>query len=295
MENQTDYLVTRCYRSPDWETDRHAPSVAFLEAGPEAIRIVLRRDYGRLITALDEIRFTRKLGEEERFGEFRRFMPESLLTEAGLRALVFIAEPTAFTLIPKKLLTEGSERQILGWTAPVAESDRVLSETLGEETMILFSVPAVWWNWALQVFNQPEVYWTTGISGLFRAFSSGAPNREAFLAARVLNQSVLALGWRDNSLRFINRFGYQSENDLLYYLLLACRESGLSPENDPVLLCGNISPGSVGFEKISRYLGNLSFLKDESPEGPFTAEGGPESSTFFDLICTVRNFPVSAP
>lgn len=293
MENKTEYQVTRRYRSPDWENDRHSPSVAFLDVSSEAVRIVLRRDTGRLITALDEIRFTRILNEENRFGEFRRFVPESLLSEADLRALVFVAEPSAFTLIPKKLLTEGREREILDWTAPVAATDRVLAETLDDEKMFLFSIPGIWWDWAGQVFNQPEVKWTTGIAGMYRGLSSGQAGTGSFLAARILNQSVLALGWKDSSLQFVNRFGYQSENDLLYYLLLACREAGLSPENDPAGLCGNIRPGSVGFEKISRYIGNLSFLKDESPDNPFTGEEENLESAFFDLICTVRHFPLA--
>lgn len=60
-------------------------------------------------------------------------------------------------------------------------------------------------------------------------------------------------------LRYCNRFGYKTVQDLAYYVLYVLDELKLSPESISIALYGEITPFSEAYTTLSRFLPQLSF------------------------------------
>ena len=59
---------------------------------------------------------------------------------------------------------------------------------------------------------------------------------------------------------YCNQFAYRSANDFVYYLLACCETLQLNPDNQFVLLCGDITENSEIHRKAIRYIRNIDFL-----------------------------------
>jgi hypothetical protein len=248
----------------------------------ELVRILqIQADERILLLGLDEIRFTRSLSAAGKVEQFQQFVPESLLGEARFPRICMAVEPVSFSLIPKELFDVAAAGDLLRLAGNWAEQDGIFFEEVHPGIILVFSPGKEWLNYATEIFDTSEIRWTTSFSGMLRYAAS---MEEDALLACIGPASMHAFGKRAGRLEFFNRFNFRNEQDLLYYVLLSMEQSGLDPEVSPVKLCGSIMPGSAGFEKISRFVGNISFAMPPELLSELPPSSGIRHPQFFDLL-----------
>ena len=259
-----------------------------LQVTEDGVRILQFIPDNQLLSGLDEIRFTRRLGPEEKMEQFRLFIPESLLSEASFSRIHLAADPPAFSLIPELLFSEESAGSLLELAGNFNPEDGIFHEKIGPDMVLVFS-SGRWWNdWARGIFQDSEISRTCNFSGLLTYASGGLPEEDALLA-HIGPSTMHAFGRKNGNLCFFNRFAFRNEQDLLYYFLLSMEQSGLDPENSPVYLCGSIMSGSAGFEKISRYAGNLRFAIPPEVNSALPPSSGIRHPQYFDLLSLIKS------
>jgi hypothetical protein len=71
--------------------------------------------------------------------------------------------------------------------------------------------------------------------------------------------SVLVLN--ENQLQLLRSFSYSSPEDVLYYLLKICQQTGLSQQEVKIILSGLIEKDSTIFRELYKYFIHLEFEK----------------------------------
>jgi hypothetical protein len=237
---------------------------------------------GNILCGLDEVRFTRQLSSAEKLAQLEHFLPDSLLADQPYAAITIAVEPLAFTLIPADLFSEDAARFLLEISGDGSPEDRCFSELVNAEMLLYFSVDKNWCENAAKIFSKAAIAWTCNFSGLLR-FASGPMEKDGLLA-RIGSGYLHTFGRKDGKLCFFNRYTFRTEQDLLYYFLLSMEQTELDPEKSEVQLCGSIMTGSLGFEKISRYAGNLRFVIPEAVQSELPPSSGIRHPQYFDLL-----------
>ena len=69
---------------------------------------------------------------------------------------------------------------------------------------------------------------------------------------------------KNGSLQFFNSYGYKTANDILYFVLAACKLNDINLQNDQKTISGWIEKDSEIYNVLNRYLGNLDVLSDDA-------------------------------
>ncbi|MCZ2100208.1 MAG: DUF3822 family protein [Chitinophagales bacterium] len=69
---------------------------------------------------------------------------------------------------------------------------------------------------------------------------------------------------KNGSLQFFNSYGYKTANDILYFVLAACKLNDINLQNDQKTISGWIEKDSEIYNVLNRYLGNLDVLRDDA-------------------------------
>lgn len=208
------------------------------------------------VLALESIQWTRPLTDEECVEQISAFITKNTWLSPDHFATVYLCHSgPVFTLIPDEFYSPGTEAEWLNLVAPLQEDEfQVMCNHHTQRGFhTAYTLPKVWELWARETYPGCQVQWLSEASVLAEAALSYS-GESSFLIGLVDIDSVMLAGVKDRKLHFINRFSYQSENDLLYYFLMALDTCDFDPAQTPVLLAGSILSGSVGFEKLARYI-----------------------------------------
>lgn len=262
------YSVVQSIITADWQKEASSTNQLFVQIKPNAVHFLVF-DYSNLnVLALESIQWTKKLEVEDQVAQIQHYIADKLWLASARFAVVYLSHfSEVFTAIPDPFFTSGSEADTLGMVAPL-DTEKILVRTnrhVHRNFHLIFALPTVWEHWANQQFSGTTCQWLSEVSCFLEAgFSISKTSGERFLLALVDLNSVLFVGMNQGKLLFVNRFYYQSENDLLYFFLLAMESCELDPAEGRVILAGSVLPGSAGFEKLARYINRMEWAKSPS-------------------------------
>lgn len=67
---------------------------------------------------------------------------------------------------------------------------------------------------------------------------------------------------KDGVLQFFNSYGYKSSNDILYFVMAACKMNEIDLVHDQKTVSGWIEKDSEIFNSLTKFLGNLNIIED---------------------------------
>ena len=293
MDSGRYYHIVQRQRSAQLSGNGTEPAEILLQILEDGIRILHIQSQSCRLLGLDEIRFTARLSGSQKMEQFRTFIPDSLLSEESFSRITIAVEPVSFSLLPKNLFSTASAPVCLEIAGNYHPEDGIFSENIHPEMILNFSVSRVWIEWASSVFHASEINWTCNFSGLLQYAAGQLPEADALLA-HIGPGTMHVFGRKNGQLCFFNRFHYQTEQDLLYFFLLAMEQSALNQESSPVFLCGSIMSGSAGFEKMNRYAGNLRFVLPPEVISVLPTSAGIRHPQYFDLLSLISKNSVPA-
>lgn len=264
MESKSVSAHALSIRSVQISPDRKEPFVACIQVKKEDIRLMLLDPENAQILEFEEIQITRTLGQEERAVELEEIFKNSILGGLHLAQLTWIIETPHFCLLPVSLFDPAHAQMYLEQVAELSHMEQVLAQPAMDEAVLVYSNLIAYSNLSAALFPDTVVEWKSSLSGLI-AFGKNVQKDAPFLLLQIENNQLFALGFSEGQLVFINRFEYFTENDLLYFTLLALKEMHLEPDTALVLLSGNLQADSLGYEKLNRYLGRMEFVKPVIP------------------------------
>lgn len=284
-----NYTVSNRFKS---ESGTEAGS-CFLQVKQNAIRILILDGQGDNILAFDEIQFTRNLAIEDQVAQFQHFLPQSCLSQLKVEKVMLVFEPIHFALVPNPVWNPEKALHYLLQTSDPEYDFQLLVHPGLFDAHLVFALPKAWADWANQLFASSEMEWQCNLATCLETCEHLSHETSDFQWIWIENQYAFFISFRNGQLQFCNRFTFKTENDLLYFSLLAAQSAGLEPENARVIIAGSLLSSSLGFEKLNRYFGQLEFFSQKPSQHPSESPLHQYPSIFCDLICHLKN-PVSA-
>ena len=84
-------------------------------------------------------------------------------------------------------------------------------------------------------------------------------NEETTIYISVQNAYFQLIVLEGRKLKFYNGYDYRSGEDIIYYILFACEQLNLNPDQIPIVIAGEIEINSEAYKFIHRYIRNISF------------------------------------
>ena len=84
-------------------------------------------------------------------------------------------------------------------------------------------------------------------------------NEETTIYISVQNAYFQLIVLEGRKLKFYNGYDYRSGEDIIYYILFACEQLNLNPDQTPIVIAGEIEINSEAYKFIHRYIRNISF------------------------------------
>ena len=84
-------------------------------------------------------------------------------------------------------------------------------------------------------------------------------NEETTIYISVQNAYFQLIVLEGRKLKFYNGYDYRSGEDIIYYILFACEQLNLNPDQIQIVIAGEIEINSEAYKFIHRYIRNISF------------------------------------
>jgi hypothetical protein len=282
------YTISQFYRG-EFSVDS---ALACIQIKTQSIRILILESSTKKVAAFDEIQFTRTLALEDQILQFQHFLPKSGLSSFPVERVQMVFEPAFFTLIPSPIWDPNFALDYLLQTGDPDFDFQIVVQSFGDGHHLVYALPLHWINWAKQLFESSEMQWRVSLIALANLGMEKWPHEASCLFACVENHYVFLMAFKNGALQYLNRFEFKTENDLLYFALLAAQTCGISTEKDKFFICGSLMPSSLGFEKLNRYFGSLEFVSEKSQGLSDPAVAFLQQSVYFDLMSQIPHLPL---
>ncbi|NML64608.1 DUF3822 family protein [Hymenobacter sp. RP-2-7] len=168
----------------------------------------------------------------------------------------------AFTLLPAPLFRLGDEAAYLAPHHTLGPTEVALACPLPQaapatDVVALFAADAGLAQWlhdtfgpAARLLPQPAAL----LAGWLQQRGPAAPARQLYLSLADQELTALVLGSR---LEFCNVFAVSTPEDVVYFTILVMQQLGLSPDQDPVTIWGELTGDSAVFTLLSTYVRHL--------------------------------------
>jgi hypothetical protein len=178
-----------------------------------------------------------------------------------------------FTLVPAALFDSASAAQYLRFNQPLAAHDEVLTDMLRQPDAR--NIYAVSENLTAVLRRQfTGIRFRHHLSPLIERTLSVNKNADGRRILVHIQQQRFDLLITDGGLLLLaNTYRFQSAEDVAYYLLFACEQLRLNPEQVPVEIVGEIDPDSAIYKLLFKYVRHVKF-GGRPVEARFTAGFG---------------------
>lgn len=165
-----------------------------------------------------------------------------------------------FTLLPAPLLRPGDEAAYLRLHHTVdAQHETVFSYTHSSlELASVFAAENEMTSWFKSAYPAGSLLHQTSafLEGLIHQ-SESTTTRRLYLS--IGHQELTIAVIRDKRPEFCNVFAFSSPEDLIYYTILVMQELQLNPDQDPVVVWGDLMHDSELFTILRKYIRHIKF------------------------------------
>ncbi len=165
----------------------------------------------------------------------------------------------AFTLIPSPLAQERNSDKIINLLFGQDTQSRVMENAIEQlKAKLLFSIPYHLLNlfdekWDDYTLFHPAAILSEITSNIFLSNPAG-------ILLHFDTQSFLLFLYQNQNLILLNRFTFNHVNDIVYYLMTAMKQSGITTKNCKLLLSGNIREEEEVENRLKNYFNQIGFL-----------------------------------
>ncbi len=159
-------------------------------------------------------------------------------------------------LVPAGVFDAADAGQFLKAIRDTGRQELVITEPVPEWQLLnIYALPAVLKEWLQRKF--PSARFRHQFTLAIRKLAAAGP--EGLLLAEVREQEFTLLAGRNGKLLAAQTYSYRHPEDVVYYLLRACREYALSPGEVTLLLAGLVDHQSALYTELYQYFTRLEF------------------------------------
>ncbi|RSK48851.1 DUF3822 family protein [Hymenobacter rigui] len=247
-------------RDETLDLDNPAAYNLYLTAGPAGLRLGVADVRRNKFVALDE--YATPEADASLSAQLHALVADQhdLLSLSGWNRVRLAVQNRAFTLLPAPLFRPGDETAYLR----LHHALRPQQETVHSYThpsldiTSLFAADARLSSWFERQYPSGRLVHQSSalLQGVTHQSEQGTARR-VYLS--IGHQEVTILALRGKQPEFLNIFPFSTPEDLIYYTILVMQELQLNPDQDLVVVWGDLMHDSELFTILRKYIRNLRF------------------------------------
>ncbi|WP_170170284.1 DUF3822 family protein [Hymenobacter perfusus] len=246
-------------RDETLDLDSLAAYNLYLTAGPAGLRVGVADVRRNKFVALDEYTAP-EAGVSVAQQALALAADHDLLGRTGWNRVRLAVQNRAFTLLPAPLFRAGDEAaclQLHHALDPQRESVHHYTHP-GLDITSLFAVDTGLSSWFRNAYPAGRLVHQTSalLQGVAHQSEQGSPRR---IYLSIGQQEVTLLAMNGKQPEFCNVFPFSTPEDLIYYTILVMQELQLNPDQDMVMVWGDLMHDSELFTILRKYIRNLRF------------------------------------
>ncbi|WP_207430994.1 DUF3822 family protein [Sabulibacter ruber] len=267
--------------TPEQSTSAHL----YISFGAHRIRIGVLDAQRNKFVALEDYEAERPATVEQAITALQDLSSATpLLQERKWQQIRVGVKNQQFTLIPETLFDLNAREEYLKLNAVVEPEVELVHhhEHPRLELVNVFTVPTVLQSWLTTQFQGSPMEFVHQTSALMEGFlhmaeRSSRPQLYVYVDKNYVTLVVL----QGLKLEFCNSFYFTTAEDFIYYVLFVLQEKKMNPDQDKVMVWGELLLDSVLHEMLRRYIRHVQFGKKPTGAG---------FSYRFETLFNHRNF-----
>ena len=230
----------------------------YLTAGPAGLRVGVADVRRNKFVVLEDYA---TVPDASLAAQFRALAAQhDLVGQPGWNSVRLAVQNRFFTLLPAPLFREGDEAAYLRLHhLPDADHETVLHYRHSPlETVSIFATEKALADWFYHAYPTGRLVHQTSalLEGVIHQSEQSGPRR-VYLS--IAGQELILVAVRDKQVEFCNVFVFTSAEDLIYYTILVMQELQLNPDQDPVIVWGDLTHDSELFTILRKYIRHVRF------------------------------------
>ncbi len=167
-----------------------------------------------------------------------------------------------FTLVPTPLFDESNKEIYLNFNHTIdAQEEVVLHDALkNTDGVLLFAIPKKVLTAVESLFKKAIVkHQSSSLIDLLVLQHKNATAKKVTVHIQASHFELIVT--QGKKLLFFNSFKYQSTEDFIYYVLFVYEQLNLNPEEQELVLCGEIEKNSAIYSILHKYIRTVSFIR----------------------------------
>ncbi|MBO3270606.1 DUF3822 family protein [Hymenobacter defluvii] len=182
-----------------------------------------------------------------------------LLSLSGWNKVRLAVHNRAFTLLPAPLFAPGDEATYLQLHHACAPTETPCAyRHTGLDIVSVFAADRPLADWFRHAYPTGRLLHQTSalLEGVLHQSEAAAPRR---VYLNIGHQELTVLVMRSKRPELCNVFAFTTPEDLIYYTILVMQELQLNPDQDPVIVWGDLLHDSELFSVLRKYIRHLRF------------------------------------
>lgn len=267
-----------------FDTRDSASAHLYISFGAHRLRVGVLDAHRNKFVYLEDYESGRPVTVEDAVEALREIVRQNpLLKPSNWNQVRIGIKNQQFTLIPETLFDVNAREEYLKLNAVVEPSEETISHYAHPrlELVNVFTIPAKLKKWATSYFTDSRIEFVHQTSALMEGFLHMAEQQRPQLNIYVDKNYVTLVVLQGNKLEFCNSFYFAASEDFIYYVLFVLQEKKMNPDQDPVMVWGELLLNSDLHDVLRKYIRNVKFGKKPTGMG---------YSYRFDSLFEHRNF-----
>ena len=168
------------------------------------------------------------------------------------------------TLVPKALFDETNLVDYLKFNTKILKTDFITFDNVQIADLAVVYVPLVNINnFIFERFGSFE-YRHSATVLINRVLTIEKNSKSLKMYVNIETSHFEIITAANNTLKFYNRFDYNTKEDFIYYLLFTAEQLELNPEEFPLILMGVIDESDERYKIVYKYIRNVSILSSDA-------------------------------
>jgi hypothetical protein len=247
------------FRDAAFDTSHTEKFCLVMQIGPDSLTLAVLDNLTNDFLAFEQYIFRKTTGERSLSEHIDRLISEHEWLSSGFKRVDACVITEKFTLVPSAFFDSTKISDYLKFNQPVSDEDLVMNDVLrNAEARNVYAIESSLEKSLKRISSSVRI--RHHLSALIEKTLSVNKNKSVRrVLAHVQNQRFDLIISEGGKLLLANSFTFQTSEDFIYYLLFACEQLKMNPEELELEIVGEIETDSALSNLAKKYIRNIKF------------------------------------
>ena len=258
-ETRRSIIATTAFKDAAFDTTQTEKFCLVMQVSLDSLTLVVLDNLTNDFLAFEQYAFRKVTSESMLSEQLDKLSTEHEWLCSGFKRVDVCIVTEKFTLVPAALFDSSKISEYLNFNQPTAGDDLVLNDVLrNAEARNVYAIDS-FLEKSLKSIS-PTIRIRHHISGLIERTLSTNKNKNTKRAlAHIQNNRFDLIISEGGKLLLANCFSFQTSEDFIYYLLFACEQLKMNPEELKLEIVGEVETDSALANLTKKYIRSIEF------------------------------------